>query len=69
MGPLPPPPELPDEVPTEMDLGDDIEFADDGALVPILDDDAFDDFGADQEELQALMKDHDPNDESESAFA
>jgi len=65
---LPPAPELSDEDTDEMDIGDEVEFEDDGALVAILDDDAFEDFGADQEDLQALMKDHNPDDEPDTTF-
>ena len=65
---LPPAPELSDEDSDEIEVGDEVEFEDDGALVAILDDDAFQDFGADQEDLQALMKDHNPDDEPDTTL-
>ena len=66
---LPPAPEFANEASDEIDLGDEIEFEDDSALVAILDDDAFEDFGSDQDDVQALMKDRDPDDEPDAAFA
>ena len=65
---LQPAPELADEDADEMEMGDEVEFEDDGALVAILDDDAFEDFGVDQEDLQALMKDRNPDDEPDATF-
>jgi len=66
---LPPAPELADEDHDETEIGEVIELEeDDGALGAILDDDAFEDFGADQEDLQALLKDHDPDDELDATF-
>jgi hypothetical protein len=61
-------PTLADDMPGEIDLGDEIEFEEDEAFVAILDDDVFEDFGNDHEELQALMKDHDPDDEPDASF-
>jgi len=64
----PAPSTLTDDMSGEIDLGDEIEFEEDEAFVAILDDDVFEDFGNDPEELQALMKDHDPDDEPDSSF-
>jgi len=61
-------PNLADEMSGEIDLPDETEFEEDEAFVAILDDEAFEDFGSDHEELQALMKDHDPDDEPDSSF-
>jgi len=61
-------PTLTDDMSGEIDLGDEIGFEEDEAFVAILDDDAFEDFGNDHEELQALMKDHDPEEEPDSSF-
>lgn len=61
-------PSLADEISGELGLDDEIEFEDGEAFVAILDDEAFEDFGSDHDELQALMKDRDPDDESDPTF-
>jgi hypothetical protein len=61
-------PSLPKDVSADIDIEDGIEFEDEEEFVAILDDDVFEDFGSDHEELQALMKDHDADDDSDSAF-
>lgn len=62
-------PSLVDGAPNEIDVDDEIAFEGDEAFIAILDDDVFADIDGDQSELQAFMKDREPDDESDLTFA